>query len=154
MNARHAVAIAVLLALVSALSSPAFGTGMFRSIALRVCLPWTGAPLLFGAEVTVPLAFGIGAGSFFLAVDGRALILLSADIPVTSAARGGGTFLRATGGLAYFDPGRLYPTPTGGLGLAYRAAVLSSVEVDFAGEFLYPIAVPLPLFSASIGWKL
>jgi hypothetical protein len=39
-----------------------------------------------------------------------------------------------------------------GIGLSYLPLVQSLVYMGFAGEFIYPLAFPLPMFSISGGW--
>lgn len=154
MNVQRVSKGAIVLALLASMAFTAQSESLFRSVGVRIALPWTGGPFLFGLEATTSLTFGVGTGAFFLAADGTALLCLSVDIPVTATNDTSAVYVRATGGLAYFNPGSLFPTPTAGVGLAYRIAPASPVEITFAGEFLYPIALPLPMFSAAAGWMI
>jgi len=143
-----------MLLVAAVLGTSASAAGFVRSVALRIVLPWTGLPLLIGVEASTELAFGLGTASFFLTTDGRALITLGGNVALTESEERGMTYLRLTTGLAYFDTQAYGPDVVFGLGLAYEFRVLDAVAIGFASEFLYPIAFPVPMFSASAGWIL
>jgi len=154
MKAHRVCKLAIVLVLLASAMGAAESDPFFRSVGVRIALPWTGGPLLFGIQATTPLVFGVGTGAFFLASDGTALITLSGDIAVTATGGSSAVYVRITAGLAYFEAGSLFPIPTAGVGLVYRIAPSTPVEITFAGEFLYPIAIPLPLFSIAAEWML
>jgi len=129
----------------------ALGAGL-RSIGVRVVLPIGEMPFLIGIEATTDLPFGLATGSFFLAADGKTLITASCDVRAAGSEGAGGTFLRVTAGLVYFDRSAFLPSLVFGGGLMAEMPVSSALAVAASGEFLYPIAFPLPMVSASGRW--
>ncbi|MGB2982381.1 MAG: hypothetical protein WBC63_00800 [Candidatus Bipolaricaulia bacterium] len=144
----------LVVVLATFIGSAGVSQGFVRSIGLRVVLPWTGLPFLIGAEATTELAFGLGFASFFLTTDGRVLFTIGADVRLTETESRAVTYLRLTTGLFYFDPIAFSPKLLGGVGLAYEFHVLEPILFSFAAEFLYPLALPIPMFSTSAGWLL
>jgi hypothetical protein len=133
---------------VSFLCVTALGDGL-RSIGVRVILPIGQMPFLLGAEVTTDISFGLVTGSFFLTSDGKALITGSCDVRLAATGRVGGTFLRLTAGLYYFDFSASLPSILLGGGLAVEVPASPALAIGASGEFLYPLAFPLPVVSAS-----
>jgi hypothetical protein len=109
-------------------------------------------PFLLGIEASTDLPFGVGSCSFFLSGDGKTLITLSGDVRLTSETATGETFLRLTTGLFYFDSSRILPTLVLGGGVSYEIPLGSFVALSLAGEFLYPLAFPLPMLGLSGRW--
>jgi len=131
----------------------AFPQGLIRSIGIRLTLPLTGGPFLVGVEATMNLPFGIGTGSFLIDSAGRTMITIGADIALSEEEVDAQAYLRLTIGIYYFDPSRLLPSPLFGGGISYRFSYFEPLDFGFAGEFLYPIAFPAPMFSLSGGWS-
>jgi len=152
MNRRWIGLVAILVTACVA-GQATFGDGL-RSIGVRAVLPMGKAPFLVGIEATGDVSFGLLTGSFFLSAQGRALITASCDLRLTGDAEGGKTFVRLTAGLVYFDPTAFLPSVLLGGGLAFELPVSSFLAVGVAGEFLYPLAFPVPLVSASGRWLL
>ena len=123
-----------------------------RTIGLRFLLPWSDVPFLIGLEASVDVEFGIATGAFFLDLNGRTLILASGDLRLSDDAGLGGTYIRLTTGLFYFDASRFLPSLVIGGGVAYQVPVGGSLSVGVAAELLYPLALRTPLFAASAGW--
>jgi hypothetical protein len=123
-----------------------------RSIGVRVVLPIGETPFLYGVEATADLTFGIATGSFFLSQGGGALIMGSCDVLVAGDEGAGKTFVRLTTGLFYFDLSNAWPSLLFGGGLGIEVPITPAFAVGAAGEFLYPLAIPLPLVSASGRW--
>jgi hypothetical protein len=150
---RRWIGLAAILVVACVVGQAAFGDGL-RSIGLRVVLPMGKAPFLVGIEATGDFSFGLLTGSFFLSAQGKALITASGDLRLARDAEGGKTFVRLTAGLLYFDPTAFLPSVLFGGGLALEMPVSSFLAVGVAGEFLYPLAFPVPLISASARWLL
>ncbi|MEW5825218.1 MAG: hypothetical protein AB1778_00095 [Candidatus Bipolaricaulota bacterium] len=125
----------------------------FRSIGLRFVLPVGGMPALLGVEASASMAFGRGAATLFLAADGRALITLSADVRLAESGGRGESFLRLTAALSSLDPLRWLPSVAAGVGIAFGSPVFSRLSLGIAGEFLYPLAFPLPMLTVAGAWE-
>jgi len=146
--------IAFIALLVMGLLCPmALGAGL-RSVGVGVILPIGKTPFLFGVEATTELSFGLATGSFFLASGGKTLIVASCDVRLAGSPHVGGTFLRLTTGLLYFDPTAFLPSVLFGGGLAVEAPISSALAICASGEFVYPLAFSPPLVSASGRWVL
>jgi len=154
MRSRTTTILIVSLVLVAFAGATGVSKNPFRSIGLRVVLPWKGLPLLVGAEATVDLRFGRGAMSFFLTGEGQVLFAISADALVSAPTNPLSIYVRATTGLFYFDPSAYAPTPLIGGGVYYEVGALEPILVGFAAELLYPLAFPFPMISTSLGWAL
>ena len=148
---RHAHHILLFVALLSLLASPAFGAP-FRSIGIRLLIPFGGLPVVVGLEATSDLGFLIGSLAFFLSLEGDVLLLGNLDVPLDPADLG--TCARVTLGAYDFDPLPALPALAIGGGVAYYADPLGWLGVSLAGEFIYPIAFPLPMFSIGGGWMI
>jgi len=144
------IASTLSVALFAALFSCAVCAAPCRSIGARFIIPLGGLPVVFGLEATAELGSLIGSLSFFLSLRGDALLLASFDLPLDAS--NPGTCLRVTGGLYDFDPTPALPSLTGGVGISYYGSPLGWFGYSFAGEFLYPLAFPLPMFSVGGGW--
>jgi len=141
---------AIILALASLFSVPA---GV-RTVGVRVILPGSGIPGWLGFEVSTDLSFGIGSASFFLTSSGKTLIIGNLDLRLGEGEAALTAFLRLSAGLAYFDSSRLFPSLFAGGGVSYWLSSLEPLAFGFAGELLYPIALPFPMFTLSGGWRL
>jgi len=121
----------------------------FRSIGLRLAMSWTDTPLWIGIEASIDLSSSILSGALFITPNGKTLFTGHMDIPLqeNSAA-----FLRLTAGFYYFNPSQPLPYLLGGVGVSYDLYATSPIYLRFSGEFIYPLAFPLPLFSISGGW--
>jgi hypothetical protein len=124
--------------------------GPFRSIGVRVIVPLGGLPVILGLEATANIGSAVGSLSFFLSVRGDALLLGSLDLPLDSSTLG--TCIRVTAGLYDFDPQPALPSLVGGGGISTYGTPLGWFGYSLAGEFLYPLAFPLPMFSIGGGW--
>ena len=124
------------------------GMGL-RSIGLRVALSWSDTPIWVGVEASTDLPESVLAGALFVTPGGKTLFTGDLDIPLQAD---GTAFLRLTGGFYYFDRRQWAPYPLAGIGLSYLPLAQSPVYMGFAGEFIYPLAFPLPMFSISGGW--
>jgi len=120
-----------------------------RSVGLRLALSWSDTPIWIGIEASTDLASSILSGAFFITPGGKTLFTGHVDIPIQEEAT---TFLRITGGFYYFGPAQPFPYPLAGIGLAYSLLTESPIYFGFSGEFIYPLAFPLPMFSISGGW--
>jgi len=129
------------------------GVSQLSSIGIRIVLPFTGGPFLVGIEATTNLSFGLGTGSFLLDSAGRTLIAVGVDIDLGEEGSSARTYLRLTTGIYYFDPSRSFPSPLIGGGISYRLLTFQPLVFGFASEFIYPLAFPVPMFSASGGWS-
>jgi len=154
MRSRTTTILTISLVLVAIAGATGVSKNPFRSVGVRVILPWTGLPLLVGAEVTVSLSFGRGAVSLFLNGEGQVLFTASADVLVSSPTNPLAIYVRATTGLFYFDPSAYAPTPLIGAGVYYEVDALEPFLVGFAAELLHPLAFPFPMISTSLGWAL
>jgi hypothetical protein len=121
-----------------------------RSLGLRLSLSWGATPVWLGIEASTDLPWAILSGSLFLTADGKTLFTAHVDVPLQEDSS---TFLRATAGLYYFQSTQLLPYPLVGAGVSYQLVLASPFYVGFAGEFIYPLAFPLPMFSISGGWQ-
>jgi len=136
--------------LLVALLSFAVHSDPFRSIGVRLIVPFGGLPVILGLEATATIGSTIGALSFFLSLSGEALLLGSLDLPLDPNSLG--TCVRLTAGLYDFDPKPALPSFVGGAGVSYYGSPLGWFGSSLAGEFLYPLAFPLPMFSIGGGW--
>lgn len=152
MKARRAIWIALCLGVLAAGRVPAHGE--LRSVGIRVVAPLGDLPFLVGAEVVASMPFGRGVASFFLSASGKTLITLSADVQLAEPAGRSETFLRLTAGLSYFDSARVLPSLAFGAGAVFTQALVDPFRVALAGEFLYPLAFPLPMVTLSGAWEL
>lgn len=125
-----------------------------RSIGVRAVLPIGRVPFLVGIEATGDASFGLLTGSFFLSSEGRVLITASCDVQLVGGAQGNRTFVRGTLGLYYFDPRAFLPSLLFGGGVAVDVPIASFLAFAASGEFLYPLAFPSPMVSASGRWLL
>ncbi len=150
---RRAVLVIVVLSVVACSCLPAVSAGI-RSVGLRLILPWSGIPLLLGAEVVTNASFGGLSISLFLSPAGGTLLLGSADIAVTGDPDTANAFLRLTTGLSYFDPSRRLPTFLFGVGTSVLFTAAEPFAFGFAGELIYPLAFPMPMFTLSGAWSL
>jgi hypothetical protein len=128
--------------------------GFFRSIGVRAVLPWTGVPFLVGVEATTNLAFGLGTASLLLTTEGRGLFTIGADIRLSQPDSREVTYLRLVTGVSYFDLLAYGPSFVLGAGMAFEVHVLEPITFGVAAEFVYPFALPIPVFSTSVGWLL
>ena len=136
------------LCLVGMVSVVTQGVGL-RSIGLRIELSWSDTPVWVGVEASTNLPQSVLIGSLFVTPGGKTLFTGNLDIPLQAE---GTAFLRLTGGFYYFDSRQWAPSPLAGIGLSYLPLAQSPVYMGFAGEFIYPLAFPLPMFSISGGW--
>ncbi|MCK4570817.1 hypothetical protein KAT84_02585 [Candidatus Bipolaricaulota bacterium] len=121
----------------------------FRSVGLCLALSWSETPIWLGIEASLDLSSTILSGALFITPDGKTLFTGHVDIPLQENAA---AFLRITAGFYYFEPRQPFPYPLAGLGLSYLPIAASPIYFAFSGEFIYPLAFPLPMFSISGGW--
>ena len=121
------------------------------SIGVRLFLPLGNQPLLGGLEIVRRTDTGTFSGTIALNGRGQALLLASFDVPISEEENG--LSVRLTAGVSYFEPGRPYPQPLVGGGLAYRDVLFESISIGVAGEIVYPFALSRPLLSLSGGWS-
>ncbi len=138
------------LLLLAALLSFAVQADPLRSIGVRIIVPFGGLPVILGAETSVNIGSAIGSLSFFLSLRGDTLALASLDLPLDPSNLG--TCVRVTAGLYDFDPEPALPSLVGGAGVSYYGSPLGWFGYSLAGEFLYPLAFPMPMFSVGGGW--
>jgi hypothetical protein len=153
MKHRAVQAIIVLVLIVASTCLPATPAGI-RSVGLRLILPWSGIPLSLGAEVVTDTEFGGLSLSLFLSPAGGTLLLGSADIALAGDANTANAFLRLTTGLSYFDPSRRLPSFLFGAGTSVSFTAMEPFAFGFAGELIYPLAFPMPMFTLSGAWSL
>jgi len=144
--------LCVLLLVVGLVAVPASAEGFFRSAGLRFTLSW-GGPILIGAEATTDLGFGLGRASFFLSPKGEGMFLIGVGIPLTEGEADTITYLEALTGFYYFDLSAFAPSLLVGLGISYESITLSPFLLGLAVDFVYPIALPVPLLSTFFGWS-
>jgi hypothetical protein len=135
------------------IAQAALGAGV-RSVGLRFILPIGNVPGLLGLEVSGDFSLGIATGSLFVSARGNALLTISYDLQMGSDDAAARTFLRLTTGLVYFDRTRALPRVLYGGGLTFEVSVTPTLALAAAGEFLYPLAFPIPMVSASGRWVL
>jgi len=150
MMRRLARASGILLLLIAFASCGSTAAGL-RSVGLRVILPFGELPALIGLDVSTGLSFGLASATLFLSRGGRTLVTASVDIALVDQ---GETFVRLTTGFYYFERNRLLPSLLIGGGLSYKESSLHPLDIGIAGEFLYPISFPFPMFSLTGGWML
>ena len=105
--------------------------------------------MLVGVEVSGDFPLGAVSGSLLLARGGGAVLSASYDLRLAGQEGAGATSLRITAGASYFDFARALPSVFAGGGVSLEVPIGSRVAVAVAGEFLYPMAFPTPLVSAS-----
>jgi hypothetical protein len=127
---------------------PAFAQGL-RSIGLEVALTWSDTPIWLGIAISTDTDWSTLSASLFITPDGKTLFTGHLDVPLQQEST---AFLRLCAGFYYFEPQQPFPYPLVGAGLAYHLIEASPLYVGFAGEFIYPLAFPLPMFSISGGW--
>lgn len=120
-----------------------------RSIGLRMAVSWTDTPIWIGIEASTDLSSTVLSGALFITPDGKTLFTGHVDIPLQEDAE---AYLRLTAGFFYFEPRQPFPYPLVGAGLSYLPYAASPIYFGFSGEFIYPLAFPLPMFSISGGW--
>lgn len=127
---------------------PAGAQGL-RSIGVRIALSWSETPVWIGIEASTDVSWGNLAAAFFITPTGKTLFTGHADVPLQEDAA---AFVRLTAGFYYFDSNQPFPYPLVGAGLSFLPVSTRPIYVGFAGEFVYPLAFPLPVFSLSGGW--
>jgi len=142
----HYFSIAVICVCLGCLSASSEG---LRSIGLRLILSWSETPISLGIEASTDLSWTILSAALFITPDGKTLFTGHLDIPLQEDAA---AFLRLTAGFYYSEPSQPFPYPLAGVGLSYLLVSASPIYVGLAGEFIYPLAFPLPMFSISGGW--
>jgi hypothetical protein len=120
-----------------------------RYVGLRMAISWTDTPIWIGIEASTDLSSTVLSGALFITPDGKTLFTGHVDIPLQEEAK---AFLRLTGGFYYFERRQPFPYPLAGVGLSYALYASSPLYFGFSGEFIYPLAFPLPMFSISGGW--
>jgi hypothetical protein len=153
MKHRAVHAIGTLVILVVSACLPAISAGI-RPVGLRPILPFTGIPLLLGAEVVMNVSYGGLSFSLFLSPADGTLLPGSADIALAGDPSEASTFLRLTTGLPHFDSARRFPSILLGAGTSLRYSAIEPFVSGFAGKLIYPLAFPLPLFTLSGAWTL
>jgi hypothetical protein len=123
--------------------------GGLRTVGLVVALSWSSTPLWIGVEASTDLSWSVLSGALFLTPDGKTLFTGHLDVPVQ---QGAAAFLRATAGFYYFSSSQPFPYLLAGAGISVLPLASSPLFVAFSGEFIYPLAFPLPMFSISGGW--
>jgi len=125
-----------------------------RSVGLRIVAPWAGMPTLVGVQVNTDLGFGLGTASFFLSTLGEGVATIGTDIALTEPAGQTMAYLRLLTGFYYFDLSAFAPSLLFGGGMAFESNMLDPILFGLAAEFIYPIALPIPMFSTYVGWAL
>jgi len=120
-----------------------------RSIGLRLALSWSETPIWLGIEASTDLSWTILSAALFITPDGKTLFTGHLDIPLQEEAV---VSLRVTAGFYYFEARQPFPYPLAGAGLSYLLVSASPIYVAFAGEFIYPLFFPEPMFSISGEW--
>jgi len=150
MNTREVAGLLLALLLIAAIA-PHVTAQVVHSVGFRVAFSWGDVPLMLGAIASMEFGSSLASVSLFLSPGGKTLLLASIDLPLEVD---GELYLRATTGFFYYDRANLLPTPVLGSGLALETSVLDPVSLSLAGEFIYPIAFPMPLLSLSFGWLI
>ena len=153
MKRRANVVVAVLAVLVASMGLHAATAGI-RSVGLRVILPFSGIPLVLGAEIVTDAGFGGLSISLFLSPTGGTLLLGSVDVALTGDPDEANAFLRLTTGLSYFDRSRRLPSILLGAGASVLFSAAEPFHIGFTAELVYPLAFPMPMFSLSGAWAL
>jgi len=146
---RYVICILLLVAL---LSPVAHAESLFRSIGARFVIPFGEIPVTLGADVTTHVGSAIGVLAFFLSLKGDALLLASLDLPLEP--NDPATCVRVTIGFYDFDPQPAMPNLVGGAGISFYGVPLGWLGYSIAGEFLYPLAFPIPTVSIAGGWVI
>ncbi len=150
MNRRTALAVVVLVVLVSS-CLPILAE--IQSVGIRLILPFTGIPLLLGAEIVTDMPFGGLSISLFLSPQGGTLLLGSADIALAEDLDETSASLRVTTGLSYFDPGQRFPSIVFGGGVSVLTSAAQPLAFGLTSELIYPIAFPVPMLAVSGAWS-
>jgi len=148
MNRKFVCYLSLAIAFVLLGCFPAKPEGL-RSIGLRLALSWSETPVWVGIEASTDLSWAILSGALFITPGGKTLFTSHLDLPLLEDA---GAHIRITGGFYYFEPRQPFPYPLAGVGICYPLIAESPIYIGFAGEFIYPLAFPMPMFSISGGW--
>jgi len=152
MNAKRAgLAFGVLLTIVS-LTLAVSADSFFRTVGVRIILPWTGAPFLIGVEATAGFDPLIGTAAFFLNTEGKTLITVGANLPLGEEGNPLQVAVRASTGLAFLNTSAFGPDLLLGIGATYEVSPRSPWVMGFAVEMIYPIAFPTPIITTSAGY--
>jgi hypothetical protein len=151
---RTALVVLLVIAVVGIALVPAASQSFVRSIGLRFTLPWGGQPLLVGVEATGNLGIALASAAFFLSARGEGMLLVGAGIPLGAEEADAKGYFHLVTGFYYFDLSAFAPSPLGGGGLLLESEALSPFLVGLAVDIIYPIALPVPLFSATLAWAL
>lgn len=152
MSIRRIRLVLALLLVAVCCSTPVLGESFFRSVGLRVIVPWTGAPFLIGLEATKDLGIALGTASFYLNASGQTLITLGANIPLGDEGNPLQVYVRGSTGLAYLDPRAFGPDILLGVGAVYELHSAAPWIAGFAVEMVYPIAFPTPMITIAGGY--
>lgn len=143
----HILGIVLVLTLVASNVGHAQG---FRSVGVCIALSWSSTPLWIGIEASTETSWSVLGAALFVTPDGKTLFTAHLDVPLQEDST---AYARMTGGFYYFEPGQPLPYPLVGAGLSYVANPINPLMIGFAGEFIYPLAFPMPMFSISGGWS-
>ena len=146
------VTLLVVVALCGSLAWAASGESFFRTIGLRLIVPWTGDLLLLGVEATANVDPLVGTAAFYLNAAGQTLITLGANLPLGEDGAPLGVSVRASTGLAFLDTSAFGPSLLLGIGAIYEVSQAEPWVFGFGVEMIYPIAFPTPMFTASAGY--
>ena len=130
------------------LSQASIADGL-RTIGIRLAVSWSDTPIWLGIEASTDLSASVLSGALFITPGGKTLFTGHIDIPLQENAV---AFLRLTSGFYYFESAQPFPYPLAGIGLSFLPFAEKPLYLSFSGEFVYPLAFPLPLFSISGGW--
>jgi len=154
MAIRRVARLAALILILVVTSLQAVGESPFRSIGLRLVLPWTGASPLLGIEATANLDPVIGTAAFYLNARGQTLITLGVNLPLGEEGNPLQVSARASTGLAFFDTSAFGPDLLLGIGVGYEVAEYAPWLFGFSVEMIYPIAFPTPVITGFGGYLL
>jgi len=144
--------LVVLVLVMACFTSAASGAGFFRTIGLRVIVPWTGHLFLIGVEATANVDPLVGTAAFYLNTAGQTLITLGANLPLGDEDAPLGVSVRASTGLAFLDTSAFGPSLLLGIGAIYEVSQAEPWIAGFGVEMIYPIAFPTPMITASAGY--
>ncbi len=142
----RALRLAALCCLLGSMVTQADG---LHAIGVCVAISWGETPIWMGIEASATLASSILSASLFITPDHKTLFKGHLELPMQEE---GAAFLRVTAGFYYFEPSQPFPYPLAGIGLSYLPWEQSPTYIRFSGEFIVPLAFPLPMFSISGGW--